>query len=146
MDFLPEDIQRYTEEHTEKESALLNELTRETHKKVLMSRMISGHLQGRVLSMLSHMIRPERVLEIGTFTGYSALCLAEGLAEGGKLITIDKNEELETMAREFIAKAGFEEQIDYLVGDAMELVPEVTGPLDLVFIDADKINTTITLN
>lgn len=140
MDFLPEDIQRYTEAHTETESVLLNELTRETHKKVLMSRMISGHLQGRVLSMLSHMIRPVRILEIGTFTGYSALCLAEGLAEGGKLITFDKNEELETMAREFIAKAGFEEQIDYLVGDAMELVPEITGPLDLVFIDADKIN------
>lgn len=140
MDFLPEAIQQYTEQHTDPESALLNELTRETHKKVLMSRMISGHLQGRVLAMFSHMIRPKRVLEVGTFTGYSALCLAEGLADGGTIITIDKNEELETMARRFFAKSDYEESIDYRVADAMTVIPELDGPFDLVFIDADKIN------
>ncbi|MCE7994491.1 MAG: O-methyltransferase [Roseivirga sp.] len=140
MDFLPEAIKQYTEQHTDAESALLNELTRETHKKVLMSRMISGHLQGRVLAMFAHMIRPQQVLEIGTFTGYSALCLAEGLADGGKIITIDKNEELESMARRFFAKSDYEESIDYRVADAMELIPELDGPFDLVFIDADKIN------
>lgn len=140
MDFLPGDIQKYVDQHTEAESPLLHELTRETHKKIMMPRMISGHLQGRVLSMLSHMIRPERVLEIGAFTGYSALCLAEGLVNGGKLITIDKNEELETMARRFIAKAGYEKTIEYHVANAMKLVPTLDGPFDLVFIDADKIN------
>lgn len=140
MDFLPDAIQQYAEQHTDTESTLLNELTRETHKKVLMSRMISGHLQGRVLSMLSQMIRPHRILEIGTFTGYSALCLAEGLADGGKIITVDKNEELEVMARRFFAKSGYEEVIDYHVAEATELIPEIDGPFDLVFIDADKIN------
>lgn len=140
MDFLPEAIQQYTEQHTDPESALLNEVTRETHKKVLMSRMISGHLQGRVLAMFAHMIRPKRVLEIGTFTGYSALCLAEGLADGGRIITIDKNEELETMARRFFAKSDYEASIDYRVADAMTVIPELDGPFDLVFIDADKIN------
>ncbi len=140
MDFLPQAIQQYVEQHTDAESPLLNELTRETHKKILMSRMISGHLQGRVLSMLSHMIRPDRVLEIGTFTGYSALCLAEGLATGGKIITIDKNEELESMARKFFGKSEYEQAIDYHVADAMELIPVLDGPFDLVFIDADKIN------
>jgi len=140
MDFLPGDIQSYVDAHTDAESPLLNELTRETHKKVLMSRMISGHLQGRVLAMLSHMIKPKHVLEIGTFTGYSALCLAEGLTEGGKIITIDKNEELETMVRKFIAKGGHENTIEYHVANAMDLVPALDGPFDLVFIDADKIN------
>ncbi len=140
MDFLPGPIQEYTEQHTDAESPLLNELTRETHKKILMSRMISGHLQGRVLAMLSHMIRPQRVLEIGTFTGYSALCLAEGLAPGGKIITIDKNEELESMARRYFAKSDYEQAIDFYVADAMELIPTIGGPFDLVFIDADKIN------
>lgn len=140
MDFLPGPIREYVEQHTDSESALLNELTRETHKKVLMSRMISGHLQGRVLSMFSQMVRPESVLEIGTFTGYSALCLAEGLAAGGKIITMDKNEELESMARKFFAKSGYEEAIEYHVADAMELIPTLDGPFDLVFIDADKIN------
>lgn len=140
MDFLPGPIQEYTEQHTDAESPLLNELTRETHKKILMSRMISGHLQGRVLSMLSHMIRPEKVLEVGTFTGYSALCLAEGLAPGGKIITIDKNEELESMARRYFAKSDYEQAIDFYVADAMELIPTIEGPFDLVFIDADKIN------
>lgn len=140
MDFLPGPIQVYTEQHTDAESPLLNELTRETHKKILMSRMISGHLQGRVLAMLSHMIRPQRVLEIGTFTGYSALCLAEGLAPCGKIITIDKNEELESMARRYFAKSDYEQAIDFYVADAMELIPTIEGPFDLVFIDADKIN------
>lgn len=140
MDFIPADIQRYVERHSGTESGLLAELNRETYTKVLKPRMLSGHLQGRVLSMLSHMIRPKHVLEIGTYTGYSAICLCEGLAEGGKLITLDVNDELEIMTRTFIEKAGLSSIIDFRLGDAMELIPEITETLDLVFIDADKKN------
>lgn len=140
MDFLPEAIQQYADQHSQEEPALLAKLSRETHQKVMMPRMLSGHLQGRVLSMLSHMVRPERILEIGTYTGYSALCLAEGLAPGGKLITLDKNEELEELVRRYIAESGLEQTIDFKLGDAMELIPETEGPFDLVFIDADKTN------
>ena len=140
MEFLPEAIQEYVARHSDEESPLLARLNRETHAKVLAPRMLSGHVQGRVLSMLSHMIRPKLVLEIGTYTGYSALCMAEGLAEDGKLITLDKNEELEAMVRGYISEAGLEAQIDYRLGDAMALIPEIDGPFDLVFIDADKIN------
>ena len=140
MDFLPEAIQQYVDEHTQEEPALLAKLSRATHQKVMMPRMLSGHLQGRILSMLSHMIRPERILEIGTYTGYSAICMAEGLVPGGKLITFDKNEELEEMVRRYIAEAGLEQTIDFILGDAMELIPETEGPFDLVFIDADKTN------
>ena len=140
MEFLPEAIQEYVARHSDEESPLLARLNRETHAKVLAPRMLSGHVQGRVLSMLSHMIRPKLVLEIGTYTGYSALCMAEGLATDGKLITLDKNEELEAMVRGYISEAGLEAQIDYRLGDAMALIPEIDGPYDLVFIDADKIN------
>ena len=140
MEFLPEAIQEYVARHSDEESPLLARLNRETHAKVLAPRMLSGHVQGRVLSMLSHMIRPKLVLEIGTYTGYSALCMAEGLATDGKLITLDKNEELEAMVRGYISEAGLEAQIDYRLGDAMALIPEIDGPFDLVFIDADKIN------
>ncbi|GHE50586.1 MULTISPECIES: O-methyltransferase [Roseivirga] len=140
MDFIPEDIQRYVEEHTDKESELLSRVNRETHQKVLMPRMLSGHLQGRVLSMLSHMIQPQRILEIGTYTGYSAICMAEGLVAGGKLITIDKNEELEASVRAYFSEAGLTDSIDFRIGDAMQLIPEIEGPFDLVFIDADKKN------
>ena len=140
MEFLPEAIQEYVARHSDEESPLLARLNRETHAKVLAPRMLSGHVQGRVLSMLSHMIRPKLVLEIGTYTGYSALCMAEGLATDGKLITLDKNEELESMVRGYISEAGLEAQIDYRLGDAMALIPEIDGPFDLVFIDADKIN------
>lgn len=140
MDFIAEAIQEYVDKHSDEEPELLARLNRETHQKVLKPRMLSGHLQGRVLSMLSHMIRPKLVLEIGTYTGYSALCMAEGLAPEGKIITLDKNEELESMVRAYIAEAGYEEKIDYRLGDATELIPEIDGPFDLVFIDADKIN------
>ncbi|MGW8121175.1 O-methyltransferase [Roseivirga echinicomitans] len=140
MEFIPEDIQRYVEAHTDPESELLLALNRETHAKVMMPRMLSGHLQGRALSMISHMIKPSKVLEIGTYTGYSALCMAEGLAEGGKIITLDKNEELEEMVRGYFEKAGYAKAIDFRIGNAMELIPEIEGPFDLVFIDADKAN------
>lgn len=140
MDFLPEAIRQYADQHSQKEPALLAKLSRETHQKVMMPRMLSGHLQGRILSMLSHMLRPKRILEIGTYTGYSALCLAEGLAPGGKLITLDKNEELEELVRRYIAEAGLEQTIDFKLGDAIELIPQTEGPFDLVFIDADKTN------
>ena len=140
MDFLPQEIQRYVEEHTDTETELLAQLNRETYQKVMMPRMLSGHVQGRVLSMISHMIQPRLVLEIGTYTGYSAICMAEGLSKGGKLITIDKNEEIEDMVRRYFDQAGVTNIIDYQIGNAVDLVPEVEGEIDLVFIDADKKN------
>lgn len=140
MNFLPEAIEKYVAEHTASEDALLQRLNRETHAKVLMPRMLSGHVQGRVLSMLSHMIKPSRILEIGTYTGYSAICMAEGLADDGKLITIDINEELEDMVRAYIEEAKLSQQIDYRIGNALDLIPKIDDKLDLVFIDADKIN------
>lgn len=140
MDFLPEAIENYVANHSEKEPALLNELNHETWEKVLVPRMLSGHIQGRVLSMLSHMIQPKNVLEIGTYTGYSALCFAEGLSDGGKIHTIDINEELETMANNYIEKAGLREKIVNHIGNAMEIIPSLQESFDLVFIDADKTN------
>ncbi len=140
MEFLPEKIDQYAGEHTAPESPLLQQLNRETWANVLMPRMLSGHIQGRVLSMLSHMIRPVNILEIGTYTGYSALCLAEGLQPGGKLTTLDINEELEDMVRRYIREAGKEQAIDYRIGNAVEVIPTLSGPFDLVFIDADKEN------
>jgi predicted O-methyltransferase YrrM len=104
--------------------------------------MLSGQLQGRMLSMLSHMIQPKRILEIGTYTGYSAICMAEGMQEDGKLITLDINEELEVMVRGYFEKAGLTQKIDYRIGNAMELIPEIDETFDLVFIDADKKNYT----
>ena len=106
MEILNEDLQRYAEQHTSPESDLLKKINRDTYAHVLMPRMLSGHLQGRVLSMISHMIKPQRILEIGTYTGYSALCLAEGLSPGGKLITIDINEELEKKVRDHFSPNG----------------------------------------
>jgi caffeoyl-CoA O-methyltransferase len=106
----------------------------------MMPRMLSGHLQGQVLKMISHMVRPARILEVGTYTGYSALCLAEGLQEGGKLHTIDINEELEIMVRKFISEAGMEEKIEYHIGNALDIIPTFNETFDLVFIDADKEN------
>ncbi len=140
MDFLPPDIELYAGQHTLEEPPLLQKLSRETHAKVLMPRMLSGNMQGRLLAAISHMLRPSRILEIGTFTGYSALCLAEGLAENGKIITLDINEELETMVRRFIREAGLEASVDYRIGNALELIPSIDEVFDLVFIDADKIN------
>lgn len=143
MDFIPEEIARYTEAYTKPESPVLRQLNRETQAHVLMPRMLSGHLQGRVLSMLSHMVKPSLILEIGTYTGYSALCLAEGLRKGGTLHTIDINEELDDMVHEFIRKAGFSDQIITHTGEAVKIIPELPGKFDLVFIDADKENYSL---
>jgi caffeoyl-CoA O-methyltransferase len=140
MKFLAEEIEAYSVAHTEDESALLKSLNRETHAHVLNPRMLSGHLQGRFLSMISRMIRPNRILEIGTYTGYSALCLCEGLNAGGKLITIDINEELETFTRRFFESSPFSDHIDYQIGKAIDIIPTLNETFDLVFIDADKIN------
>jgi caffeoyl-CoA O-methyltransferase len=140
MDFLDPQLEDYVNEHTGDEPELLKKLNRETYAKVLVPRMLSGHLQGRVLSMLSHMIQPNRILEIGTYTGYSALCLAESLAENGKITTIDINEELESMVRRYFADAGIDSKIDYRIGNAMDIIPKLNETFDLVFIDADKVN------
>jgi caffeoyl-CoA O-methyltransferase len=140
MDFISSPIQKYAEDHTSPESDLLKTINRETHAKVLMPRMLSGHMQGRILSMFSNMIKPMTILEIGTYTGYSAICLAEGLKPGGKLITIDINEELESSVRRFFSSSGFGDVIDYRIGNALEIIPTLKGNFDLVFIDADKEN------
>lgn len=140
MDFIDSGISNYSEKYSSIESPVLSELNRETHAKILMPRMLSGHLQGRVLSMISHMIRPETILEIGTYTGYSAICMAEGLAENGQLHTIDINDELAPLVKSFIAKAGMENKIITHWGDAKKVIPGIPGPFDLVFIDADKTN------
>jgi len=140
MEFLPKEIDEYAGKYTAEENKTLSDLNRETHIKVLIPRMLSGHIQGRILSMFSHMIRPKNILEIGTYTGYSAICFAEGMQPDGKLITIDINHELETMANSYFKKSGFENQIEMKIGNAMDIVPSLTKNFDLVFIDADKHN------
>ena len=132
--------QHYCEQVSAQESILLRELDRITHIKFIHPRMISGRYLGRVLSMLSRLIQPERILEIGTFTGYSALCLAEGLKPDGELITIDKDDELTSIQNEFIGKSAYDSQIKCLIGNALELLPDLKGPFDLIFLDADKEN------
>jgi caffeoyl-CoA O-methyltransferase len=136
MEFIDSKLDEYVVKHSETEPEVLGELNRKTHLNVLQPRMLSGHFQGRVLSMLSHMIKPHRVLEIGTYTGYSALCFAEG----GKVITIDVNEELEDMVSEFISKSGMKGKVENLIGDAAEIIPALEDQFDIVFIDADKKN------
>jgi caffeoyl-CoA O-methyltransferase len=128
----------YCESHTSHEDALLKKIVRETQAKVLMPRMISGHLQGKMLELFSKMLQPTTILEIGTYTGYSGICLARGLKPGGRLITLDINDELETMVRGFFSESGLADQIDYLLGNARDIIPTLEGPFDLVFIDADK--------
>jgi len=140
MEFLDEKLEEYIAKYSSEENDLLQKLNRETWAKVLQPRMLSGHIQGRVLSMLSNMIRPKRILEIGTYTGYSALCLAEGLADGGQLHTIDINEELESMIRDYFTKSEFSNQIHLHIGNALEIIPELNESWDLIFIDADKEN------
>lgn len=140
MDFIDSRIQSYSEEHTISETKVLRNLNRETNLKVMRPRMLSGHLQGRMLSMFSNMVRPNYVLEIGTYTGYSAICLAEGLSENGKLVTIEINEELEDFARDYFIKSGYSKVIEPLIGDALQLIPELDYSWDLVYIDADKVN------
>jgi len=140
MEFLPEDLQKYVEDHSEPESDLLQQINRETHLHVLKPRMLSGHLQGRVLSMLSHMIRPKNILEIGTYTGYATLCMAEGMTEGGKVITIDNNAELAVRTQSYFDQSNYSSQIEMKVGNAVDIIPQLDQNWDLVFIDADKEN------
>ena len=133
-------LEEYISSHSTPENEVLEAITRDTYVHVLNPHMLSGHVQGRVLSMISHMIRPKRILELGTFTGYSALCLAEGLAEGGKLITIEHNDELEETIRRNIARSPLADRIELIIGDAKEVLnrPSLVDTYDLVFIDADK--------
>ncbi|WP_144603813.1 O-methyltransferase [Algoriphagus algorifonticola] len=140
MEFIDPELLAYCESHTSEEDTLLKKIVRETQAKVLMPRMISGHLQGKILELFVKMLRPKTILEIGTYTGYSGICMAKGLAEGGKLITLDINDELETMVRGFFEESGLATQIDYRLGNALDIIPSLEGPFDLVFIDADKFN------
>ena len=138
MHFLSDALENYIKEHSENEPKLLQELTRETHLKVIQPRMITGHFQGRVLSMLSKLIHPKSILEIGTYTGYSAICLAEGLGKDGQLHTIDVNEELTELQRKYFDKSGHGNQIIQHTGDAVDIIPQLDMVFDLVFIDAEK--------
>ncbi|MEG1572636.1 MAG: O-methyltransferase [Bacteroidales bacterium] len=138
---MPSDMEMYIEKYTSSESACLHALERETHLNVLNPRMLSGAYQGKLLALLSLLIQPTKILELGTYTGYSAICLCKGLQEGGKLITIDRNAELETMARKYFEKAQLTACIDFRIGDAMQVLPQLTDiDFDLVFLDADKEN------
>jgi len=138
MHFLSDDLEKYISSNTEDEPLLLQELTRETHLNVIQPRMITGHYQGRVLSLLSKLIRPKYILEIGTYTGYSALCLAEGLSSDGELHTIDINEELSSIQRKYFDKSDFGHQIVQHCGNALKVVPSLNKEFDIVFIDAEK--------
>lgn len=140
MEFLPKVLADYVDSFVQDEPEVLQQLNRETHAKVLMPRMLSGHVQGRVLSLISKLMRPINILEIGTYTGYSAICLAEGLQPGGKLYTIDINEELEEMVRRYFDKAQIADRVDYRIGHALDIIPQLEATFDLVFIDADKVN------
>lgn len=140
MEFIDPELDKYVHEHSEAESDLLNELNRETYLKVLQPRMLSGHIQGRVLSMYSKLIQPETILEIGTYTGYSALCLAEGLADRGTLHTIEKNEELQPIINRYVERADLQDRIKLHIGDALPIIKKMDAAFDLVFIDADKTN------
>ena len=140
MNFLDAQIEQYAEAHTSPENNLLAKITRDTYLEVLQPRMLSGHLQGRVLSMLSKMIRPNAILEIGTYTGYSALCLAEGLTDDGALITIDKNIELYDRVNAYFSESEFASKIKMIHGNALHILPKLDQKWDLIFIDADKEN------
>lgn len=140
MHFLPEKLDNYVVEHSQAEPKLLQELSRETWQKVLNPRMLSGAFQGRVLSMISKLVQPTTILEIGTYTGYSALCLAEGLSKDGMIHTIDKNEELEELQHKYFQKSEYKDQITQYVGNAIDIIPTIDTKFDLVFIDADKSN------
>ncbi|WP_024768992.1 O-methyltransferase [Aquimarina macrocephali] len=140
MHFIPEELDTYVVDHTQKEPELLQQLNRETYQKILQPRMLSGPYQGRVLSMLSKLIHPKNILEIGTYTGYSAICLAEGIQKDGELHTIDINEELEDFQRKYFDLSDHGKQIHQHIGDATEIIPNLDMKFDLVFIDADKPN------
>jgi len=132
------ELEKYILDHSEKEDELLYELNRETHKKMLRPRMLSGHLQGKTLEMLSKLLQPSQILEIGTYTGYSAICLARGLPEGGQLHTIESNDELEDFVQHYFKRAGLQDKITLHIGYALDIIRELTGPFDLVYLDADK--------
>jgi predicted O-methyltransferase YrrM len=140
MSLIANELNAYLEKCCESEPLLLQKIDRETQLEVLMPRMVSGHLQGRLLSLLSKMLQPKMILEVGTFTGYATICMAEGLAKDGKLITIDINEELEDRVRGYFKLSDFDAQIDYRIGNAVEILPTLNAVFDLVFIDADKKN------
>ena len=139
-EFINKDILEYVESNSQIEPTLLKELNRETHLKILNPRMLSGSYQGRILSMISKIVKPKRVLEIGTYTGYSALCIAEGLDIKGVIDTIDINEELQEIQNKFFKKSGFANKINQHIGNALEVIPKIRSKFDLVFLDADKEN------
>jgi len=132
--------QDYCAQVSTSEPQLLHELRRATHLQCIHPRMASGPFQGRILSMISRLINPERILEIGTYTGYSALCLAEGLTENGSLISIEKDDELENIQNKFFSQSPYRDQIQNVIGDALEIIPSLEGSFDLIFLDADKEN------
>lgn len=140
MHFIPEKLDDYVVKHSEDEPELLQQLNRETYQKILQPRMLSGHYQGRLLSMISKLVNPVNILEIGTYTGYSALCLAEGMQTSGELHTIDINEELIDFQRKYFDKSGYGNQIVQHLGNALEIIPNLEKSFDLIFIDADKEN------
>lgn len=140
MDFINNNIIQYALQHSENEDEFLAELHRETHLTFLSPRMLSGHLQGQLLTMFSKLMNCKTILEIGTYTGYSAICLAKGLKDNGKLITIDVNEETESIARKYFKKCGLESKIELIIGNALNIIPNLDMQFDLVFIDADKKN------
>jgi len=135
---LDPNLEQYILDHTDPEGNVLEDLNRYTHVNILNPNMLSGHLQGKILEIISRMVRPARILEIGTYTGYSAICLAKGLQEGGELITIDLNDELSEINNSYFQKAGLENRIKLLNGDALTLIPDLPGPFDLVYIDGEK--------
>jgi len=140
MHFISDELDDYVTQHSENEPELLSALNKETYQKILLPRMLSGHFQGRVLSMLSKLIRPKSILEIGTYTGYATLCLCEGLQENGTVHTIDINEELFDFQRKYFDKSDWGNQITQHLGDALEIIPSLNTKFDLVFVDADKEN------
>ena len=140
MDFISEKIAQYLSQNSEKEPEILSKLNRETHQKVLQPRMLSGHIQGRFLSLISKIKSPLHILEIGTYTGYGTLCLAEGLATGGKIFTIDRNEELLKIQNKYFEESGNRDRIVQLTGNAIDILDNLNQTFDLIFIDADKEN------
>ena len=142
MDFLPKNIQKYISDISQSESPILKELNRYTSSKVILPRMLSGHVQGRFLSMISKLVNPEIIVEVGTYTGYSCLCLAEGLKKNGKIITIEKDEEFASIAKKFFDRSKYKEKISLLIEDATTAIENISEKIDLAFIDADKVNYT----
>ncbi len=142
MDFTNVELEKYIINNINEEDELLQEITRETHIKTMHPRMLSGHIQGKILEMISYMISPKNILEIGTFTGYSAICLAKGLPEKGKLTTIEVNDELEKFTRNFFKKYENSNKIDFVIGDALKIIPKLNIEFDLVFIDGEKSSYT----